>query len=277
MTNILLNNELNGIELKFDSKPDAATLEALKNAGFRWHNVKKVWYAKNTPERLTLAESIGNGTPTTTPALVPVNDNVYILTGEEKEKFIAQYREVKTARDDGTTHQFTRGGWLKYYRERDYIFFKRLGLCLSVDRPGIYSRIWYDDEREDPIRGNNKKNVFISYNLKNFNNFWVDEWRQSKKDLETRGCTTGRYNDRPALVEYKRKEEPAETHIYFTSLADNYDIETGRATAHELTQEEVNAFIEIVDKLKTAYINRLETYFKRYEKNIHSSGYWANR
>lgn len=272
-----INEELNGIELTFDSKPEAATLEALKAAGYRWHKVKKLWYAKNTPDRLQLAKAITGGEPITAPAADPVKKSVYLLTGEAKEKFIARYSEVKNARDDGTAHQFTRGGWLKYYRDKDYIFFERLGLCIRVDRPGIYNQIWYDDEREDPIKGNNKKAVFLAYNLNNFRDFWVYDWMKCKKDLETVGCCTGLYNERPALLEYKRTGEPSEVHAYFTRYDDNGDIMTGRATAHELTSEEVTDFIEVIDKLKAAYLDRLEKYFKRYEKNIHSSGYWANR
>ena len=38
----------NGIELYFDGKPGAAIIERLKNAFFRWHSVKKCWYAKAT-------------------------------------------------------------------------------------------------------------------------------------------------------------------------------------------------------------------------------------
>lgn len=55
---MIINNELNGIEVSFENKPEAATLEALKGAGFRWHRVKKVWYAKNTAERLAIAQQI---------------------------------------------------------------------------------------------------------------------------------------------------------------------------------------------------------------------------
>lgn len=59
--NYTINQELNGIEITFDSKPEAATLEALKANGYRWHRVKKLWYAKNTAERLSLAQSIADG------------------------------------------------------------------------------------------------------------------------------------------------------------------------------------------------------------------------
>lgn len=55
---LTINTQLNGIEIKFDSKPITATLDSLKKLGFRWHNQKKLWYAKNTPERLELAQII---------------------------------------------------------------------------------------------------------------------------------------------------------------------------------------------------------------------------
>ena len=56
-----LNNEKNGIEISFQEKPGADTLTALKGAGFRWHRVKMVWYAKQTADRIALAESITSG------------------------------------------------------------------------------------------------------------------------------------------------------------------------------------------------------------------------
>lgn len=60
MTTLTINNELNGIEIIFDSKPAQAIIDTLKTNGFRWHNVKKLWYAKNTAERLAIAESIAD-------------------------------------------------------------------------------------------------------------------------------------------------------------------------------------------------------------------------
>lgn len=42
------NVELNGIEVTFDEKPIQAVRDLLKDAGFRWHRAKKLWYAKRT-------------------------------------------------------------------------------------------------------------------------------------------------------------------------------------------------------------------------------------
>lgn len=61
MTTYALNHELNGIEIRFDEKPDEETRGALKAAGYRWHKARRLWYAKQTPERLELADRITAG------------------------------------------------------------------------------------------------------------------------------------------------------------------------------------------------------------------------
>ena len=59
MCRINLNQELNGIELSFECKPERATLDAIKAHGFRWNGKKSVWYAKQTDDRLMFAKSLG--------------------------------------------------------------------------------------------------------------------------------------------------------------------------------------------------------------------------
>lgn len=64
MCTMAINNEFNGIELTFADKPAKEIREAMKAAGFRWHGVKKLWYAKNTAERMELAKKLsGDATP----------------------------------------------------------------------------------------------------------------------------------------------------------------------------------------------------------------------
>lgn len=50
-----INQEHNGIELAFPSKPDRSIIDEMKERGFRWHNQKKVWFAKRTVEREVFA------------------------------------------------------------------------------------------------------------------------------------------------------------------------------------------------------------------------------
>lgn len=55
---IVKNIEFKGIELYFGEKPEKKIIEILKNAKFRWHNIKKCWYAKENNNTLDLANKI---------------------------------------------------------------------------------------------------------------------------------------------------------------------------------------------------------------------------
>jgi len=60
MTTITINNEKNGIEIRFDSKPSSEVLAQMKELGFRWSGKQKMWYAKQTEERMAFARSLEN-------------------------------------------------------------------------------------------------------------------------------------------------------------------------------------------------------------------------
>lgn len=68
MCTMAINPQFNGIELTFAGKPADDIREAMKAAGFRWHNQKKLWYAKQTAERLALAKKLSGDHPETTAA-----------------------------------------------------------------------------------------------------------------------------------------------------------------------------------------------------------------
>lgn len=58
MLNITLNNDKNGIELRFDQKPSAEVLEAIKGAGFRWSGKQKMWYTKQSETTIAIANEL---------------------------------------------------------------------------------------------------------------------------------------------------------------------------------------------------------------------------
>lgn len=72
MCTMAINSQFNGIELTFAGKPAEEIREAMKAAGFRWHKQKKLWYAKNTAERMALAQKLSGqqAAPETAPAPV---------------------------------------------------------------------------------------------------------------------------------------------------------------------------------------------------------------
>ena len=58
---VVKNYELNGIELYFEGKPSREVLDYLKQNGFRWHNTKKCWYAKERETTLKVVENLKGG------------------------------------------------------------------------------------------------------------------------------------------------------------------------------------------------------------------------
>ena len=58
---INMNEELRGVELTFSQKPDTRILTTLKDAGFRWHRVKKLWYAKRSETTLQVIAELKEG------------------------------------------------------------------------------------------------------------------------------------------------------------------------------------------------------------------------
>ncbi|MGP3749755.1 LPD29 domain-containing protein [Bacillus sp. 3A_MP1] len=59
MTAVLrINEELNGIELYFDSKPEQEVLTHLKSNGFRYSGFKKCWWNKRNEKSMQIANSL---------------------------------------------------------------------------------------------------------------------------------------------------------------------------------------------------------------------------
>jgi len=61
MASYVLNNELNGVELYFPTKPKQTFIDSLKAAKWRWNRAKNCWYTKQTPEAIEFAKTTANG------------------------------------------------------------------------------------------------------------------------------------------------------------------------------------------------------------------------
>lgn len=58
MPKYMRNTETNGLQISFERIPDESIRTELKKNGFRWNAVNRLWYAKETPERLALVERL---------------------------------------------------------------------------------------------------------------------------------------------------------------------------------------------------------------------------
>lgn len=59
------NEAKDGVEIHFDRKPDAATIEEVKRNGFRWSRFGTCWYAKRSPYKLKFAYGLVGQEPPT--------------------------------------------------------------------------------------------------------------------------------------------------------------------------------------------------------------------
>lgn len=55
-----LNEEKNGVEIRFSSKPSEEIREQMKAAGFRWSRYSKCWYAKQSDSTISLAKELSS-------------------------------------------------------------------------------------------------------------------------------------------------------------------------------------------------------------------------
>lgn len=62
-----LNEEHNGIEIKFNEKPGTEVRAQLKALKFRWHQTKGLWYAKQSEQTLALAKALCEAEPKAEP------------------------------------------------------------------------------------------------------------------------------------------------------------------------------------------------------------------
>ncbi|PLR72278.1 LPD29 domain-containing protein [Bacillus sp. UMB0728] len=68
-----INEELNGIELYFNTKPQQSVLSELKSTGFRWSNFKKCWYTKQSEKAFQVANALTGSEEVAAPAAVKEN------------------------------------------------------------------------------------------------------------------------------------------------------------------------------------------------------------
>lgn len=56
-----INQELNGVELYFDAKPERSTLDTLKANHWRWNNRKQCWYNRKNEDTVNFAAALSEG------------------------------------------------------------------------------------------------------------------------------------------------------------------------------------------------------------------------
>ena len=244
MASYTLNEELNGIEISFDSKPDTDTLTALKSAGYRWHRVKKVWYAKQTADRLTLATSLAELTDA--PINAPVDRQKELK--EVYRQYITEYWSDPKMID----HCMKTAAYIVPLNDGDITEIDKPSIetsfCFGYGMNGISYEGDYEEAAETMRAAEKSTEYFIRENMKG-----LDGYIETLKDESIRTYKyvyyCGKCNEHLKDIGfYRYYEEPA------SNLKD----------CKELTADERAALLAGYEEVKKAFKKRLDIYLKKY-------------
>lgn len=274
---LFINKECNGIELSFTNVPEQETREALKTNGFRWHNVKKVWYAKQTDERLTFANTLAG----LEVAEVPTIDKVTEV--KPNNALMEEYKQNIIDVWGNDTKMF------KHCMSKLSNLLKlENGVLIEFEKPSIETKFCFDDSRD--YKGaqdmadyaSKSEDYFLSENLKDFNT--IIEALEIKLD-ELNGVyndnTPYNYYTHKVIASYnkhyyKQSENNTLGYIRWLYLAD-YENEN-HETTEELTKTDIKNLLEVYKTERAKFEKRLHSYLKRYGMSkIQTWTYWGDR
>lgn len=271
---INLNQDLNGIELIFASKPATAILEAIKKNGFRWNGKKSLWYAKQTSDRLTFVKTLGDAETTET-------------TGTEKKASKIIFDKELVKREYGKA--WSDPHMINYcVNNLANVAILPNGDIISIDKQSIETRFCfgesgydYDDAAKMAAHARTNTEYFKSENMKHFNK-WVNdliEIQEHKSNYFVLIRDThyiGQEKDcRLRALEWIRTVDLLDAcggSAYLDDIAGKYiDKLNGRIA----TSEELNIIIEAYKQARDAHEKKVDTYLKRYGlTKVDSWTYW---
>ena len=250
------NTRYNSIEISFDSIPSAETRNVLKGLKFRWNPKKAIWYGFATVEQISAALD-GNNTKEETKAEEPKRAAHFWVMG--KDEAAEALKAVGKSDEDIS----------KYYLKYNYIIASDKGEIIKINRGGIESRMYYDDETPAP---STSFESWARYN-RNYNQpSSVEQWLKEVEDARRIGCWSGRLNLSPVLRTYEDGFTVCELYT-----DQSYKWYLDKFPARELNEEETADLVEVLRELNRQYEDRLQKYYKRYADKISTYGYWANR
>ena len=176
-------------------------------------------------------------------------ENKSLIKLDDKEKDILVRKDWESER----MVEFTKKRY-DYYKTKDNVYIE----VEKANSLAIVKEFYYDDEQEAPkINFDN----FVLYNATVFNRY---DWLKNRSESENiKWMFTKQFNHLANINTFTGWE-----------LKEN---KFGYTFVRELTQEEKQEYLEILNERNKQYLERLKKYFKRYGHLITTHGYWANR
>lgn len=242
------NEELNGLEVKFAEKPCEAVRAALKALRFRWHKVKGLWYGRASEDDVRAAiEGAENGEA---PVVSGGKANKAALIAELKEAWL------KAGESEW---------WAGWYADRvGHIAKASDGSFLVIHKPHIETSFCfgesgydYDDAVHMSIVARTNEEWFKRENLKEFRGFISA--LENGTTVEGSPASVWLFHDR------------VETNAHFGPYYCRPD------DAEEISAEDRAVLLALYKEAYAAFEKRLNAYLKRYGlSKIHSWTYWRD-
>jgi len=256
MATLAINKELNGIEVIFESKPAQEVIDRLKNNGFRWHRVKKLWYAKNTAERLEIAKNITEGKEKTKkkkskPSLLPLwercktadipehcrTTDTKTVAAETRKHIKERFPEIRFSCRIGS-------GWWAAHNEINFSFkfapFGKDSIYFKAVKKYVESWLWsFNYDNSDSMTDYFDRNFYEIISTSDF--VEVEATEDQKADLAN---FDKEYQKAREEEERKREEE------FKKSLAEQEEREKvykEQQKIEELQKEEINNHVKFID------------------------------
>lgn len=156
-------------------------------------------------------------------------------------------------------------------KKHDIEDFKRYNIYLLEDnyhfividtKWAIDKTLYYDDEMPDPGKS---FEIFKHYNEMNRQYYKLEKC----DNMQPYYIRNYNGNDREVVIQrYK----------YYSDYTNNLQWAKDKNYFYRLmTEEEIQKYNNIVEELNKLYDERLEKYYKKFNKNIYTMGYWVNR
>ena len=258
------NEQFNGLEVYFDTKPEKETIEALKSRFFRWHGLKKCWYARNTEANLAFLQALNNGEQaepiqatkqTKNKALIDEAGKIYGNGNEKDEKWFSSYLFDALLLEDGR--------------------------ILCIDKENIETRFCFHDEGPDyefykELHSEKEKmhRYFESENTKKLERE-IEEIKEALEDFEEETEFKNIvFFYRQYIMDYASKiagwSIQDKRHCYRRDMKEFED-------AREATKEEIEALIDLKQKQLEDMKKRCSNWWKKYgAEKLHTWTYWAD-
>lgn len=270
---ITRNANFNSLEISFNEKPDAATREILKAAGFRWHSLKKIWYGYGDEQ--TIADRLNGRT-----VEQEQPKTVELFTKSEQSEL---WEKVAQIWADGSY-------WLDFYKKDTALLIElENGDIVRIEKPRIETDFCFGygycgvssleesnaaHDTADSVKTDGGK-YFTEQNLKDLDR-QIEKLKGLDDDFVKYGkhCPNAYRSHAHYFKRYNRGAQIPTISIFSEwrqiNMVDGDEFQ-------RLTEQDEAKYLAALEKVRADFVKRLNTYLKKYgTSKLHTWAYLSD-